>query len=100
MHPKLAESKNAEIREKVLQLSVLFGDPQALAALRQTAADPKADAAARRHVLQQTQNEVVRLDKNDIEERQLSRESMMPDGLLAMLSSAEVRDLIAYVSGT
>ena len=29
VYRKLAESKNAEIREKVLQLSVLFGDPQA-----------------------------------------------------------------------
>lgn len=47
----------------------------------------------------QTQNEVIRLDKNDIEERQRSPQSMMPDGLLAMLSSAEVRALIAYVSG-
>jgi putative membrane-bound dehydrogenase-like protein len=47
----------------------------------------------------QTQNEVVRLDKNDIEERQRSSQSMMPDGLLAPLSPVEVRDLIAYVSG-
>jgi putative heme-binding domain-containing protein len=52
VYRKLAESKNAEIREKVLQLSVLFGDPQALAALHQTAADPKADAAVRRSALQ------------------------------------------------
>lgn len=47
----------------------------------------------------QTQNEAVRLDKSDIEERQRSQQSMMPDGLLAPLSPAEVRDLIAYVSG-
>jgi putative membrane-bound dehydrogenase-like protein len=52
VHRKLAASPNAEIREKVLQLSVLFGDPQALAALRQTADDPKADATARRNALQ------------------------------------------------
>lgn len=52
VHRKLADSKNAEIREKVLQLSVLFGDPQALAMLRQTAADPKADATVRRDALQ------------------------------------------------
>lgn len=45
------------------------------------------------------QNEAARLDKRDIEKRQLSRQSMMPDGLLAMLSPAEVRDLIMYVSG-
>jgi putative heme-binding domain-containing protein len=52
VHRKLAGSKNAEIREKVLQLSVLFGDPQALAALRKTAADPKAETTARRNALQ------------------------------------------------
>lgn len=52
VYRKLSASKNAEVREKVLQLSVLFGDPQALAALRRTAADPHADAAARRTALQ------------------------------------------------
>jgi putative heme-binding domain-containing protein len=52
IYRKLATSKNAEIREKVLQLSVLFGDPQALAALSKTAADPKSDAASRRDALQ------------------------------------------------
>lgn len=52
VHRKLADSKNAEIREKVLQLSVLFGDPQALAALRQMAADPKAETSTRRNALQ------------------------------------------------
>ncbi|HEY7426979.1 MAG TPA: leucine-rich repeat domain-containing protein [Gemmataceae bacterium] len=52
VYRKLAGSKNAEVREKVLQLSVLFGDPQALAALRETAADAKGDASARRNALQ------------------------------------------------
>jgi putative heme-binding domain-containing protein len=52
VYRKLAGSNNAEIREKVLQLSVLFGDPQALAALRQSADDPKADATVRRNALQ------------------------------------------------
>ncbi|HTU93476.1 MAG TPA: c-type cytochrome [Gemmataceae bacterium] len=52
VHRKLTDSKNAEIREKVLQLSVIFGDPQALAMLRKTAADPKAEATARRNALQ------------------------------------------------
>jgi putative membrane-bound dehydrogenase-like protein len=52
VYRKLAVSKNAEIREKVQHLSVLFGDPQALAALRRTAADAKGDAATRRNALQ------------------------------------------------
>jgi putative heme-binding domain-containing protein len=47
----------------------------------------------------QTQNELVRLDKNDLEDRQRSQQSMMPDGLLVPLSAIEVRDLIAYLSG-
>jgi putative heme-binding domain-containing protein len=52
VYRKLADSKDAEIREKALQLSVIFGDPQALAVLRQTADDPRADATARRNALQ------------------------------------------------
>jgi putative heme-binding domain-containing protein len=52
VYRKLADSKNAEIRERVLQLSVLFGDPQALAMLRWSASDPKAEAAVRRNALQ------------------------------------------------
>ena len=50
-------------------------------------------------ITMQTQNEVVRLPKSDIEERSRSSQSMMPDGLLTPLNPAEVRDLIAYVSG-
>jgi putative heme-binding domain-containing protein len=49
---KLAGCGDAEVREKALILAVLFSDPQALAALRRTAADPKADPAARRRALQ------------------------------------------------
>ncbi len=49
---KLAASSDAEVRQKTLLLSVMFGDPQALASLRQTAADPTADEAARRNALQ------------------------------------------------
>ncbi len=49
---KLAASLDAEVRQKTLLLSVMFGDPQALASLRQTAADPTAAAAARRNALQ------------------------------------------------
>ncbi len=52
LYPKLAASKDAEVREKALVLSVLFGNPQALAALRKTAGDPKADPDARRRALQ------------------------------------------------
>ncbi len=50
-------------------------------------------------VTMQTQNEVVLVNKNDIDERKKSSQSMMPDGLFAMLSDADVRDLIAYLAG-
>src|SRR5262249_20531907 len=43
---------DAGVREKTLLLSVMFGDPEATAALRQTAADPKAEEPARRTALQ------------------------------------------------
>jgi hypothetical protein len=52
VHKKLSASKDAEVRERVLALSVLFGDPQAMAALRKTAEDTKADAGARSRALQ------------------------------------------------
>src|SRR5262245_16045452 len=52
VYRKLANGDNAEIRDKVLQLSVLFGDPQALSVLRRTASDSKADAADRCSALQ------------------------------------------------
>ncbi|MEO8495827.1 MAG: c-type cytochrome [Planctomycetota bacterium] len=46
----------------------------------------------------QTVNERIVLPRDEIEERSLSPVSMMPDGQLLKLSSAEVRDLIAYLS--
>src|SRR5262249_42042245 len=47
----------------------------------------------------QTQNETVRVPKNEIDERQKSPVSMMPEGLLDKLSNEEVRDLVAYLAG-
>jgi putative heme-binding domain-containing protein len=52
VHKKLSASKDAEVRERVLTLSVLFGDPQALADLKKTVEDVKADAGARARALQ------------------------------------------------
>jgi putative membrane-bound dehydrogenase-like protein len=52
-----------------------------------------------RTVVLQTQNEVIRVAKNDIDERKKSPTSMMPEGLLTPLSDGEVRDLIAYLAG-
>jgi putative heme-binding domain-containing protein len=44
-----------------------------------------------------TENDVLVLDKKDIDARKLSEISMMPEGLLGNLSKPEVRDLIAYL---
>jgi putative heme-binding domain-containing protein len=52
VYRKLRASPDKEVREKVLQLSVLFGDPQALAEMRRVAADPKADGGTRRGALE------------------------------------------------
>lgn len=45
-----------------------------------------------------TANEVLTLDKSDIDERQPSDASMMPEGLLTPLTDQEVRDLIEYLA--
>ncbi|HZT82605.1 MAG TPA: c-type cytochrome [Gemmataceae bacterium] len=46
----------------------------------------------------QTPNDVVTVAKDDIEAREQSRLSLMPEGLLQKLSDAEVRDLVAYLA--
>lgn len=48
---KLAKSQNAQVRELVQSLSVTFGSASALAALKQTLADPKAEPKARQAAL-------------------------------------------------
>ena len=53
IHRKLAASPSAEVREPLLALLVLFGDPQALAAIRSIAADTRAEAGTRARALQQ-----------------------------------------------
>jgi putative heme-binding domain-containing protein len=50
-------------------------------------------------VVLQTPTEVVRIPKADLESRERSSLSLMPDGILAPLSDAEVRDLVAYLAG-
>src|SRR5258708_7295070 len=49
---KLAGSSNAEVRQKTLMLSVMFGDKEALASLRKTVTDATAKDDARRLALQ------------------------------------------------
>jgi putative heme-binding domain-containing protein len=49
-------------------------------------------------VVLQTVNEVVVVDKSDIDERALTTTSMMPDGQLQQMKPEEARDLIAYLA--
>ena len=44
-----------------------------------------------------TQNELIVIDKDDIDERRLSPLSMMPEGQLQELEPADARDLVAYL---
>lgn len=46
-----------------------------------------------------TQNDTVLLPKNEIEARELSKLSLMPEGVLDKLSEAELCELMAYLSG-
>jgi putative heme-binding domain-containing protein len=48
----------------------------------------------------QTANEVVRVPKNDVEERTKLKQSMMPEGLLNDRSDADVCDLLAYLAAS
>jgi putative membrane-bound dehydrogenase-like protein len=47
----------------------------------------------------QTQTERVLVAKTEIDQREQSKLSLMPEGQLARLTDAQVRDLIAYVAG-
>jgi putative heme-binding domain-containing protein len=46
----------------------------------------------------QTQNEAITLPKKEIDSRNQSSVSMMPEGLLDKLSNEEVRDLVGYLA--
>lgn len=48
---KLLASADSDVRERATVLSLTFGDPQALASLRQTLSDPKAELPARENAL-------------------------------------------------
>jgi len=48
----------------------------------------------------QTANEIVRVPKNDVEERTKLKQSMMPEGLLNDRTDADVCDLLAYLAGS
>jgi putative heme-binding domain-containing protein len=47
----------------------------------------------------QTPTELIRLPKEDIEERTKLGVSLMPEGQLEQMTPTEIRDLIAYLAG-
>ena len=50
-------------------------------------------------VLRSVEGRDVSIDRDEIEEMEVSRTSIMPEGLLAGMSDREVRDLFAYLRG-
>ena len=46
----------------------------------------------------QTQNDAVVVPKSEIESRNQSSLSLMPDGLLDKMTNEELRDLVAYLA--
>jgi putative heme-binding domain-containing protein len=48
-------------------------------------------------LMMQTEKELLRVLVADVEERQQSKQSIMPEGLLTKLTDKEVRDLIGYL---
>jgi putative membrane-bound dehydrogenase-like protein len=48
----------------------------------------------------QTDKELLRVPVKDVDNRQKSKLSMMPDGLLSKLKDDEVRDLVGYLAGS
>ncbi len=55
-------------------------------------------AADDRTITIQTATETLVLDRRDIAEQVVQPQSLMPDGLLAKLSDADVRNLVAYLT--
>jgi putative heme-binding domain-containing protein len=53
-----------------------------------------------RNLTIQTPTEQVIVPKDEIEERSLSKVSMMPEGLLEKMSDEQVWDLMGYLQGT
>jgi putative heme-binding domain-containing protein len=49
--------------------------------------------------MMQTDKELLRILKSDVEERTKSKDSMMPEGLLTKLKADDVRDLLGYLMG-
>ncbi len=81
---------NALIGKDYQATQILTGDGRVITGLLKEENDSA--------IVIQTANEKLVIDKADIEERTLSKVSMMPEGQLDQMKPAEVRDLIAYLA--
>jgi putative heme-binding domain-containing protein len=55
--------------------------------------------AAERMLSVQTQEELIQLDRSEVDSARQQQLSLMPDGLLEPLTEDQVRDLFGYLSG-
>ncbi len=81
---------SAAIREEFTQFGIAMKDGRVLTGL----IDQQTPTTV---VIRGANNQTTLLNRDDIEEQQALRTSLMPDGLLDKLSDAEVRDLFAFV---
>jgi putative heme-binding domain-containing protein len=81
---------SAAIREEFTQFGIAMKDGRVLTGL----IDKETPTTV---VIRGANNQTTLLNRDDIEEKQAMRTSIMPDGLLEKLNDAEVRDLFAFV---
>jgi putative heme-binding domain-containing protein len=90
MLPSVIDPSSA-IREEFTQFQVLTDDGRVILGLIEQRDDHSV-------TLRKSDNQIERIDRENIETLQASSQSMMPDGLLNDLTVQQVRDLFAYVT--
>jgi putative heme-binding domain-containing protein len=81
---------SAAIREEFTQFGIAMKDGRVLTGL----IDKETPTTV---IIRGANNQTTLLNRDDVEEKQAMRTSIMPDGLLEKLNDAEVRDLFAFV---
>jgi putative heme-binding domain-containing protein len=81
---------SAAIREEFTQFGIAMKDGRVLTGL----IDQETPTTV---IIRGANNQTTLLNRDDIEEKQAMRTSLMPDALLEKLNDAEVRDLFAFV---
>jgi len=81
---------SAAIREEFTQFGIAMKDGRVLTGL----IDQETPTTV---IIRGANNQTTLLNRDDVEEKQAMRTSLMPDGLLEKLTDEEVRDLFAFV---